>query len=153
MYITYDEVVLRYPLLKTWASGSSILNDDIIAYAEHELNSMFATHFSVPFSGSHPTIKDIAIDLAYYRTMVIKDPDKADKVKDAILGRIDRIKEGKEYIITGSYTVITPDSTIAGGEVWSTNMDYHPVFSMLDADNALSEIDSDRLSAEESERE
>lgn len=152
MYITYDEVVLRYSMLKTWAGNSPILQNDIITYAEHQINGLFATHFSTPFSGSHPTIKDIAIDLAYYRTLYIKDPEKAGKVQDAILGRIDRIKAGKEYIITDSYTTITPDATIAGGEVWSTTIDYHPTFSMLDAENAYSTVDSDRLNNEEDAR-
>ena len=152
MYITYDEVVLRYPMLTTWSDSCNILTNDTIVYAEHELNSLMSTHFSVPFSGSHPTIKDLAIDLAYYRTMVAKDPDNAEKIKDAVLGRIDRIKEGKEYIITDSYTTITPDSTIAGGEVWSTTMGYHPTFSMLDTENKYSCVDSDRLNAEEDAR-
>jgi len=120
-------------------------------YAEHELNSLMATHFSVPFSGSHPTVKDLAIDLVYYKTMIVKDPEKAEKIKDAVLGRIDRIKAGEEYIITDSYTTIVPDA-IAGGEVWSTNIDYHPVFSMLDADNEFSVIDEDRIDDEEGER-
>jgi len=152
MYITYDEVVLRYPMLTTWSDSCNMVSNDTIVYAEHELNSLLSTHFSVPFSGSHPTIKDLAIDLTYYRTMIIKDPEKAEKIRDAVLGRIDRIKAGKEYIMTESYTVIKPDATIAGGEVWSTTMDFHPTFSMLDAESAYSGVDSSRIEAEEDAR-
>lgn len=139
-------------MLTTWADSCNMISTDTIVYAEHMLNGLLSTHFSVPFSGSHPTIKDLAIDLTYYKTMIVKDPEKAEKIKDAIIGRIERIKAGKEYIMTDSYTTITPDSTIAGGEVWSNNIDYHPVFSMLDAESEYSIIDSNRLSAEEDVR-
>lgn len=153
MYITYDEVILRYPMLTTWADSCDTVANDTLVYAEHELNSLMATHFSVPFSGAHPTIKDLAMDLVYYKTMIVKDPEKAERIKDAVLGRIDRIKAGEEYIMTDSHTTIISDASIAGGEVWSTNKEYHPVFSMLDAESEFSIIDEDRLEEEETERE
>jgi len=139
-------------MLATWSDSCDTVTNDTMVYAEHELNSLMATHFSVPFGGSHPTIKDLTMDLVYYKTMVVKDPEKAEQIKDAVLGRIDRIKAGEEYIITDSYTTITPDASIAGGEVWSTNQEFHPVFSMLDAESEFSIIDEDRIDEEENER-
>ena len=152
MYITYNEIILRYPMLATWSDSCDTVTNDTMVYAEHELNSLMATHFSVPFSGSHPTVKDLAMDLVYYKTMIVKDPEKAEQIKDAVLGRIDRIKAGEEYIITDSHTTIVPDASIAGGEVWATNINHHPVFSMLDPENELSIIDEDRIDEEEAER-
>lgn len=150
MYINYSDVIQRYPLLKTWSGNSPMLNDEI-GYAEKELNGRLATHFSVPFSGAHPTIKDLSIDLTYYRTLRLRDPDKAAKFKDDIIGRINDIKNGDEYIYTDSNTTITANATGAS-EIWSNLEDYHPTFSMLDADNAYSMVDSARLEAEEDER-
>lgn len=150
MYITYANVLERYPMLKTWAANSPMLNNDI-TYAEYEINSRLATHFSTPFSGAHPTVKDICIDLVYYRSLKIKDPDQAAKVQEMIMGRINGIKNGDEYIYTDSGTTIEPDDTKAG-EVWSNLEDYHPTFSMLDADDPVSDIDPDRLDDEEDER-
>jgi hypothetical protein len=150
MYITYANVLERYPMLKTWSANSPYLNNDI-TYAEQELNGRLATHFSVPFSGAHPTIKDLAIDLVYYRSLRLKDPDHAEKFKESIIGRIEGLKKGDEYIYTDSNTTIEADATKAG-EVWSNLEDYHPTFSMLDAENAKSVIDPDRIEAEEDER-
>ena len=150
MYITFNEVIERYPMLKTWVGNSPMLNNEI-AYAEYELNGRLATHFSVPFSGAHYTIKDICIDLVYYRTLMIKDPAKAKEIKDAVIGRIEGLKSGTELIYTGSGTTIERSGAKAG-EIYSTMGTYHPTFSMLDADNACSEIDQDRLDEEENER-
>ena len=151
MYITYDELIIRYPIIKTWNGSQSNVENDIIHYAERELNGLFASHFSVPFSGSHPTIKDIAMDLSYYKCLYTKDPEKANQIKDAVIGRIDRIKEGKEYIFTDSYTTIAPnkDTTMP---IWSNQMDYHPVHGMLGAENFLTTVDSDYINALEDER-
>lgn len=150
MYITYNDVIERYNMLRTWAGNSPMLNDEI-GYAEKELNGKLATHFSVPFSGAHPTIKDIAIDLTYYRAIRIKDPERANSFKESIIGRIKELKNGEEYIYTDSDTTIAADNT-KGGEIWSNLEDYEPMFSMLDADNPYSQIDSQRLYDEENAR-
>lgn len=147
MYINYSEVTLRYPMLNTWANSCFMIVSDTIIYAEQCVNSLLAPCFSVPFDGAHPTVKDLSIDLTYYALLNIKSPDKAVKLKDNIIGRINRIKSGKEYIITDSYTIIKPSIT-AGA--WSSIMDYHPVFCMLDAVDSI--IDSDRLLDKEIER-
>lgn len=150
MYITYADVLERYPMLKTWAANSPYLNNDI-TYAEQQLNGRLATHFSTPFSGAHPTIKDICIDLVYYRTLVLKDPDQAAKIKPFIDGRFEDLKNGKEYIYTDSNTTIGPSSTL-NDEIWTNLDNYHATFSMLDADDPVSRIDPDRLDDEEDER-
>ena len=90
MYITYDDVVERYTVLKTQTGNTPQLNNDI-AYAEKEFNGRFASHFSIPFSGAHPTVKDICIDLCYYRNIRIKDPELAEKFKESIIGRIEEV--------------------------------------------------------------
>jgi hypothetical protein len=150
MYITYNEVIERYPMLKTWAGNSPMLNNEI-AYAEYELNSRLATHFTVPISGTYYLIKDLAIDLTYYRTLRIKDPDQAAKIKDFINERIDGIKKGDELLIDTSGTQVEFKAN-AVNEIWSNVEDYHPAFSMLDTSNIYSQVDSARLEAEETER-
>lgn len=151
MYITTADVLLRYPLLKTMVDNGTILADDLIKYSEYQLNSMLASAYSVPFSGAHPTIKDISIDLCYLRAMIVKDPDKAKKIKEYVYGRIEALKKGEEEIYTDSGTTL--DRVSAGAyEIWSTIEDYHPTFSMLDADNQYSDISSERLIDEEAER-
>ncbi len=148
-YVDYEDVIARYSVLKTWGKSESEVTSDLIYYAEMELNGRLASHFSVPFSDSHPTVKDLTIDLCYYKALIIKDPEKAEKIHDAIIGRIDAIKEGKEYIYTGSGTVIPSG---AGQEIWSPGMDFHPVHSMLDAESPFTQIDSALIEDLEDER-
>ncbi len=148
-YVAYLDVIARYSVLKTWGKTETEVTSDLIYYAEMELNSRLASHFSVPFSDSHPTVKDLTIDLCYYKALVTKDPEKAEQIHDAIIGRIDGIKEGKEYIYTGSDTIIPVG---AGQEIWSPIMDYHPVHSMLDAESPFTQIDSSLIEDLEDER-
>ena len=147
-YITYDDLILRYPIISTWPGSETTVNSDLIYYGEMELNSRLAGHFTVPFSAAHPTIKDLAIDLSYYRAIRLTDPEKADKIKAQVSGRIDAIKAGDEYIYTGSGTTIAADPDGLG--VWSTNEDYHPVHGMLEPEDSC--IDADRLDDEADER-
>lgn len=151
VYATYSETILRYPLLATWNTGvgsaTTVVNSDLLYFAAQEIDSRLATHFTTPFSAAHPTVKDLCIDLAYYRALRTKDPDQAAKLRDVIDGRIDAIKAGTEYILTGSGT-LAPSNP--GQTVWSNTEDYHPVHSMLDAEDAM--IDPDRLDDEEAER-
>ena len=150
MYISYSDVIQRYPMLKTWSGNSPMLNDEI-TYAEQELNGRMAPNFTVPFSGSHPTVKDLAIDLTYYRAVRLRDPEVAEKFKEGILGRIEDIKAGKEYIYTDSNTTIAPDAAL-GEEIWCNLENYHPTMSMLNPSNPYSRISSERILDEENER-
>jgi len=148
-YITYTELITRYPVIATWNASSTNITNDVIAYAENELNSLLASHFTVPLA-AHPTVKDLAMDLAYCRVWFPKDPKKAGEFRKAVYGRIESIKAGDEYIYTDSFTAIEPDGS--GQEIWSTVQDYHPVHSMLGAESPYTHVSSDLLEALESER-
>ncbi len=60
-YVKYLDVIARYSILKTWGKSETEVTSDLIYYAEMELNSRLASHFSVPFSDSHPTVKDLTM--------------------------------------------------------------------------------------------
>ena len=142
-YVTFADVVLRYPLLKTSYQFTADVSSDVIYYAEKQLEGMLASHFTVPFAAAHPTVKDLAIDMSYYKAISLVDPDKAEKIWTTIGRRIDALKAGKESMITGSGT-LDPAAT-SRGAVWSNVSDYHPVHSMLDADDGYTMISSERL--------
>lgn len=149
-YATYDDLVLRYPAVSKWAATEAQVNSGMIHFAENQLNGMLASHFSVPFAGSHPTVVDLTIDLAYARGMLTRDPKGAKAVLDLVMGRIKDIKEGREYIYTSSGTTIY--ATGGGSGIWSSTASYHPVHSMLDAESQYTMISSEMLSAQEDER-
>jgi len=148
-YATFKEVTTRYAVIKSWGKTEIEVSSDLIHYAEVELNSRLASHFDVPFPVAYPTIKDLTIELTYYRAMLTRDPDKAVKIHDAIIGRIEDLKEGKEYIFTGSETIIPSG---ADQVIWSPLMDFHPVHSMLDAESPYTAVDSSLIDELESER-
>lgn len=149
-YTDYEEIIIRYPILETWAKTGIQVNSDLIYYAEMELNGRMASHFTVPFAASHPTVKDLTIDLAYYNALKTRVPKDAEKIHDVVIGRIEAIKEGKEYIYTGSGTTIAPSAQTE--QIWSNLMDYHPVHTMLGAEHSLTQISSERLDALEDVR-
>ena len=150
MYITYSDVTERYLALKTLAGASPMLKDEI-TYAEYELNGLLGSCFVVPFATVYPTIMDLAIDLTYIRTIRIKDPKKAKEMQDAIYGRIQRIKEGKELLVDSTGAIVERSQN-TGNTIWSNCMTYHPTFSMLDEEESRVGVDEDRLDAESSER-
>ena len=147
-YTSYNRVVNRYPVLKTWGQGKTEVNSDLIYYAEFELNGLLAPAFTVPFEAGHPTVEDLAIDLAYYRAFRTKNAKQAEMLHKVVIGRIDKIIAGDEYIQTGSGTTIKPDSKT--DRIWSSTEKYHPTHGMLDAED--SEISSSQLSDEFDER-
>lgn len=144
--VSYAELTKRYRYFETFSQDN--VTDDLLYYAEIEVNGRLASHFTVPFSDAHPTVKDLIMDMAAYRAYRIKDPKKAAELKDSVIGRIEDIKKGVEFIYTGSGTTIEPN--VAEAVVWDANEDYHPVHSMLDGEYSF--VNSDRLEAEEDER-
>lgn len=144
--VSYAELTQRHRYFETFSESN--VNSDLLYYAEIEINARLAKAFTVPFSDGHPTVKDLIIDMAYYRGLRLKDPDKAEKMREDIVGRIDSICKGDEYIYTGSGTTISPHES--SDTIWSTVKDYHPVHAMLEPEISL--ISSDRLDAEEDER-
>lgn len=148
MYITFDDLYGRYPEVKTWRDDFKTVNSHMIYYAEIELNSMLAPAYSVPFSAAHPTVKDLAIELTYAKFN--PDTERQPDLYTAIKERIERIKEGEEYIYSGSGTVIAGD--VAASNFWSNTEDYHPVFSTLDYESEYTIVDSGRQYDEENKR-
>ena len=148
-YITYDELIVRYPLIKTWSDKESHVESYMIYYAERMVDAMLAPAYSVPFSAGHATVKDLSLDVCKYKALMDQDAEKAAEIYDVIRDRVDRLISGQEVIVTGSGTIAP-----SGGatEIWSNTKDYHPTHSMLDDDNYYTQIDSSMLDAMESER-
>ncbi len=150
MYVNFEECIVRYPILNKYMETEAEVNSDMIYYAGVELNGKLATRFSVPFSDSHPTIKDLTIDFVYLKVLRSKDPDKAEKFNKYLSKRIEKIIEGKEYIFTDSNTVLYPSTGVF--EIWSNTKDYHPIHSILDPESEYTHPDSDMLYEQENVR-
>ena len=155
MYITYDDVVVRYPIVGSWASNKTEVDSGLIPFVEADLNSRLAPAYTVPFSDTPLIIKDLSMELLYIKMLSTRNSGKEqmaafntlNKLFDA---RINRLLEGEDKILTDSGTIIDPSGT--KNEVWSTNEDYHPTHSMLDAEDSATGVSSDRLYDEVWER-
>lgn len=148
-YISYDELLIRYPLVKTWSEKESHVESYMIYYAERMTDALLAPGFSVPFSAGHATIKDLTFDICKYRVLVDQDAKKAVELYKMIEDRAKRLVAGHEHIITDSGTLAP-----SGGatEIWSNTKDYHPIHTVLDEDSPYTMIDSSQLYDLENER-
>jgi hypothetical protein len=150
-YITYQELLARYPQFRSWHEGNeSLVNSFAIFTAEADMNSRFAKSFTVPFSPTPPVIKDIAYDLAYAKMMRGVDPQKYGAFYNDVVDRIQRFVDGEDALATGSGTII--DTSNPSDAIWSSTMDYHATHSMLDAENTYTMVSSENLYDSEIER-
>ena len=148
MYVTYDDVVIRYPVVKTWGSNETEVNSGLIPFAEADLNSRLAPAFTVPFSDTPLIIKDLTLDLLYLKMLATRASGKEQmatfkELKTCFNDRIDRLVNGEDALTTDSGTIIDPSGS--ANDVWYSNEDYHPTHSMLDAEDQATMISSDRL--------
>ena len=150
-YVTYDEMILRYPIVKTENKGVETVNSDLIYYGEVEVNGRLGTNFAVPFpTPAPPIVKDLTIDVAYHKFLRKKDPEEAAKLWEGIFNTFKALNEGKMALVTGSGSIIQPNN--ADSTFWSNVESWHPTFSMLDAQSELSHVSSERTYDEEVER-
>jgi hypothetical protein len=152
-YIGYEELVLRFPSIKSWNSGDknqTMVESFMIPYAENRVNAALGMHFSVPFSGAHPTVKDLSFQFCKYYSLMDLDTEKAKSYYDDVLQPwIERLTDGSEKIVTDSGTTLGAG---AANEIWSTTKDYHPAHGMLGAENEYTMISSERIDDEENDR-
>lgn len=127
-YINWDDVIDRFPELNT-LGGADELSSSHIVYAEAFVDGALATHYTVPFSNNNMIVKDLAIDVCYWRAARFKFED-ATSVKSAFFQTVDLIKDGHVKMIDASGTLI-PQIQIQSGLI-SNVQSYHSAFGMSD---------------------
>lgn len=127
-YLDWDHVVARYGEFSTY--GATLATSHYITMAEAELESRLGVKFTVPFSSNNLTAIDIATDMAFIKAARLKGKERQELQK-IIDDRIKALIEGDAVMIAGG-TVVQQDVQ----QAWSTDMDYHPVFSLLDLEDS-----------------
>jgi len=148
-YIDYNELLIRYPLVKTWSDQPSHVDSYLIYYAENRVDMLMAPAYTTPFSAGHPTVKDLSFEMCLYMITLEKDPEKAKSIYDIITDQVDKLLSGEAQVITGSGT-LAPDAP--GAAIWSNTKDYLPTHTMLDDDSPYTHVDSSQLYNLENER-
>jgi len=144
-YSTYSDCVGRYRILEDWPGKTTGVNSSLIYFGDVQLNSMLAPKYTVPFSDTPPTVRDLSIDFAYLKSLQYgNDTEKWKEVNEQLQERIERILDGDEKIYTDSGTIIDP-VTASGVNIWSSTEGYESTHSMLGAESPYEGISSEHL--------
>lgn len=90
-YIGWPDVVDRYPDAARIA-GAELVNSSWIAGAEDELDARLSPRYTVPFSSTPGMVRDLAIDLTYYKATLRQKG--ADKLYAYLKDRLDLLVNG-----------------------------------------------------------
>lgn len=125
-YINWDDVANSYP---DWAKAASAntIGNLWIPRAEDEVDARLAPKYAVPFTPVPGVVRDLAIDLAYYKLIFASDKGKA---------LWESLKERFESILDGSMFLTTSLGAIGTGDrAWSTHQSYPTHFGVDDTTN------------------
>jgi phage gp36-like protein len=130
-YIVWTDVTARY---SDWAKGpdSTLGEAAYIPQAEAEVDARLAPKYTVPFSPAPYLVKDLCVDLAYYKATIRQESSKL--IKEYIDERFKAIIDGT-LLLTNSAGVVAG----TGGFAWASNS-YHSSFGM--DDETLWRVDS-----------
>lgn len=123
-YIDWSDVAGRYVDIAKM-SGAEAISSYWLNYAENELDARLAVRYTVPFSPAPPLVRDLAIDLTYYRmTMRQKGSEVIKSYIDERLGGL----VGGTITLTDSSGTALAES--AASVAWSEQdkAGYHTVF-------------------------
>jgi hypothetical protein len=144
-YIHWDDVIDRYQELNT-LGGADELSSSYIVYSEAYVDGILSTHFTPPFSDNNMIVRDLAIDVCYWRAARFK-LDDAVEVKSSVFETVGLLKDGHINMYDEAGTLIP---SIDKSFVWSNTQSYHTAFGMDAVTNW--EIDEDQVIADEDKR-
>lgn len=115
-YIDWADVTGRYP---DFAKGpdSTVAEAAFVPQAEAEVDARLAPKYTVPFSPAPYLIKDLCVDLAYYKATIKQESSKP--IKEYIDDRFKAIIDGT-LVLTNSDGIVAQTGNLA----WASNS-YH----------------------------
>lgn len=120
-YITWADVSNKYG---DFAKGpdATAANSLHVPAAEAEIDGHMAAKYTVPFSPAPYVVRDLCIDLAYYKATARQEGSKL--IKEYIDARV-------KAIIDGTLVLTNSDGAIAsaGNLAWASNS-YHSAFGL-----------------------
>lgn len=124
-YIDWEDVINRYPELNT-LGGADELSSSYIVYSEAFVDGSLSTHFTPPFSNNNMIVRDLTIDMCYWRAARFK-LDDAVQVKSSFFETIGLLKDGQINMFDEAGTLIP---SLDKSFVYSNTQSYHSAFGM-----------------------
>jgi hypothetical protein len=124
-YASWADVTGRYRDAATIAGAESV-GSYYLTSAESEIDGRFATAYTVPFTPTPDLVKDLVVDLTYYKMIVLRKD--ASLLKTYIDSRVNAVIGGT-LMLTSSGATISQSATAAA---WGTHIDYHAPFNASD---------------------
>lgn len=126
-FLTWADVKLRYPEMDKLGITSAQL-DSIVDFAEAYVHGALAAVYTVPFSTTNLTARDLGADAAFWQIQQSKSPEKAQSVYARMKERIEALRMGNEQMTTTSGATVSR----VGETIWSSTQAYLPTFTMDD---------------------
>jgi phage gp36-like protein len=126
-YATWQDLAARYKKAAEMVDAEEAALG-FIDGAEADVNARLAVRYTVPFDPTPPAVKDIVIDLAWYK--MTWEQQTSDKLYEYINKRLDALA-------CGSATLVSSTGVIATNDVlpWSDMQDRRTVFGIDDPIN------------------
>lgn len=138
-YIDWDDVADTYSDWPKSVSANTVGNL-WIQRAEDEVDGRLAPKYSVPFTPVPGIVRDLSIDLAYYKLAFASEKGKA-------LG--ETLKERFEALLDGTMILTVSGSPLATtNQPWSTHKDYPTQFGV---DNPVNWLPSSAWASDQQE--
>lgn len=120
-YIVWTDVTNRYP---DFAKGpdATLAEAAFVPQAEAEVDGRLAPKYSVPFSPAPYLIKDLCVDLAYYKATIKQESSKL--IYENLEARFKAIIDGTLLLTTSAGVV-----GATGNQAWASNS-YHSAFGL-----------------------
>lgn len=127
-YIDWEDVANSYPDW-TKAVSANTVGNLWIPRAEDEVDARLAPRYSVPFTPVPGVVRDLCIDLAYYKLVFASEKGK--ELKESLKERFEALLDGSMVLTMSGSPLPSTD------QPWSTHMDYPSQFGVDDPVNWL----------------
>lgn len=145
-YCDWEDVIGRYPELSTIGDAGKVASSYIV-YAESFVDGILRSHYATPFSESNMIVKDLCVDLVYWRAAGRKI-EGSEAVWSGFYTTITLLKKGEMAMVDASGNVVP--SLMAQPAAYSTTQSYHSAFGMDDPIDWS--VDDDQIDADRDER-
>jgi len=146
LYSNPNDIRAIYPKIDTTDLTNRQLNQ-YISDVDNVINMRLSARYTVPFSSTPPAIGYLSKNLALLEILERPSVKAGGDTPGWILDRKEHFDKLITGLESGSYSLVTNSGDVIGAKsdtiIWSSHENYHPVFTLLDAEEQ--QIDTDYI--------